>query len=157
VGKSGVNPYPAGKSTHIGQTGSFRHGAKIVLTGITTGTLQAGTTQPPHTDSLTDCQTIDRLARCDNPPDHLVTGNQRILADTPIVIDQVQIAVTQAAGNHLQLDIHWTQRIQPGSALRQRLPRGSRHPCAGFVAWFVHIGYAHVPCIDFPAERRANS
>ena len=43
VAKPRIDPYPAGKSAHIGYAGSFGLAAKIILTGITM--LHASTTR----------------------------------------------------------------------------------------------------------------
>ena len=59
----------------------------------------------PRPDALADLKVAHLAAHGRNRADNLVAGNKRILADAPIVGDQVQVAVADAAVGDGDLDL----------------------------------------------------
>ena len=65
---------------------------------------------PAQAYALTHFKLLDAIANGGNCSDHFVAGDKRILADSPIVRDEVDIAVANAAMGDGNLDLLRTQR-----------------------------------------------
>jgi hypothetical protein len=78
-------------------TGAFRRGAEILLAAHTPITFAAGDGLPAETNPLADFKRADFGAERSDCADDFVTGDEGILADAPIVGDEVQIAMADAA------------------------------------------------------------
>ena len=58
-----------------------------------------------HAHALANLQARDARPHRTHGADDLVTGHQRVRAEAPIVVDQVQITVAEAAMRDVELDI----------------------------------------------------
>ena len=77
--------------------GAFRSGAEIFLAAHTPLALAAGVGLPAEADALAHLERADLAADSGDGADDFVTGDEGILADAPVVGDEVQIAVADAA------------------------------------------------------------
>jgi hypothetical protein len=77
---------------------------------------------------------VDRGAECDDGPDDLVAGDERVAADAPVVVNEVDIGVADAAVGDADLNVKWSQlagrivkREQLGSGRMGRESLDVRH------------------------------
>ena len=78
---------------------------------------------PAETDALAHCQRTDPLADGGDGADDLMARDKRVMADAPVVGNEMNIAVTDAAVGDGNLHLLRTQR-----------------------AWVVMIGQQFCPC-----------
>ncbi len=84
---------------------AFRRGAEVLLAAHAPLALAAGVGLPAEADALAELERADFAAESRNCADDLVTGDEGILADAPIVGDEVKIAVADAAVGDGDLDL----------------------------------------------------
>ena len=95
--KTGVGADAIGVAAVAMDAGAFRRGTEILLAAHTPLTLAAGVGLPAEADALADFKRADLAAERGNGADDLVTGDEGILADAPIVGDEVEVAVADGA------------------------------------------------------------
>ena len=76
----------------------------------------AGVRLPADADAVPGFQALHGGADCGDGTDDLVAGDEGVLADAPVVVDQVDVGVADAAVGDLDLDIGGGFR-SPGSYL----------------------------------------
>jgi hypothetical protein len=67
-------------------------------------TRAAGTGLPANAHALPDGKVLHLAADCGHHADNLVSGNEGVLADAPIIVDQVDVAMADPAMGDLDLD-----------------------------------------------------
>ena len=95
--EAGVGADAIGIAAVAMHAGAFRRGAEVLLAAHAPLALAAGVGLPAEANALADFKRADFAAESGNGTDDLVTGDEGILADAPIVGDEVQIAVADAA------------------------------------------------------------
>lgn len=78
-------------------TGALRRGTKMLHAARAPFAFAAGVRLPAESDALAHCQRTHTVANCRDSTHNLVAGDERILADAPVVRNQVKIAVADAA------------------------------------------------------------
>src|SRR5580698_1114634 len=89
--------------------GSLRAGAEILHAARTPFAFAAGVRLPSQAHSLACLQQVDSGADCRDRADDLVAGNEGILADSPVVRDEMNVAVADAAVGDRDLHFVRTQ------------------------------------------------
>ena len=77
--------------------GAFRRGAKVFHAAGAPLALAAGVRLPAQSHALAHRERSNPVAHSRHRADNLMAGNERILADAPVVRDQVNIAMADAA------------------------------------------------------------
>ena len=84
-----------------------------------------------HADAIAVLVTVDTAAARDDAADDLVAGDDRILREAPVVAQDVQIAVTEAATLDLDLDLALAERTERDLRPLRRADRAVRDPRSG--------------------------
>jgi hypothetical protein len=95
--------------------------AEVLLAPTTIFTLTAGAGLPTYAHDLAELQPAHRGAKLADDPHDFVTGNQRVRAKAPIVVDHGNIAVADATVFHLNANLvspHRVRLIGKGFELR---------------------------------------
>src|SRR6185437_9492636 len=93
------------KSAVAMHTSRHTLGAKILIAAQTPLAGTAGVCLPSHSDSLAQRASFHLAAHGRNGAHNLMSGDEGILREAPIIIDQMQIAVTDAAMSDRDLNI----------------------------------------------------
>ena len=80
------------------------------MTFQTVSALHASALLPPHPDAIAGLQVGDLGADFHHFSDHLMAGHQGISRDIPIVVDHVNVGVTNATGHYFDGTVKRLQR-----------------------------------------------
>ncbi len=89
-----IGPDPVGESPVMADYGTHRAGAEMMIAGFAPFAGQAGVGEPSHANPLAERQSLGERAFGRDRTDNFVSGNQRIFADSPFVVQHTEIAVT---------------------------------------------------------------
>ena len=121
--KAGIGANAVGVTAVSTNACSFDRGAEILEAAAAPLALAAGVCLPAEPDTLTRFDGMNPGAGCDDGPDDLVSGNEGILTDSPIVGNQMKIAVTDTAVGDADFDL---MRAQFTRVIAKRQKLGSR-------------------------------
>ncbi len=102
---------------HVGETavaahqGPLNRAAEVVVAVHTVVAVHAAAGIPPQSHQVTDLDPMDELTGGGHPAHHLVSGDQRVLAHAPFVVQHAQVGVADAAVLHL--DVHLVRAQLP--------------------------------------------
>src|SRR6185503_7957864 len=82
----------------------FLIGAEILESAAAPLALAAGVRLPAEADSLSWFERADLRADCGDGADDLVTGDEWILADAPVIGNEMKIAMTNSAVGNADFD-----------------------------------------------------
>ena len=103
--KARVDADGIGEASIAVKAGALELRAEILETFAAPFAVPAGVRLPPDADTVPDRKAQAVAAGLRNRSYNLVAGDERLLADAPIVVDQMQVAVTDAAVRDFDLDV----------------------------------------------------
>src|SRR5215472_1985956 len=92
-------------------------------------TMHAATREPAHPDSLSDLGSFGARTYGRDPTDDLVAENRGILRNTPLIVQDGEIGVTQTAMFDGDFNVLGPERSEIDAFKRHRLFRCLRNPC----------------------------
>jgi hypothetical protein len=91
--------------------------------------VHTATRVPAHADALANLESLGiRTYGCD-PTDDLVAENRRILRNTPLIVEDGEIRVTQTAVFDSDFNVLGSERSEVNGFEHHRLFRRLRNPC----------------------------
>jgi hypothetical protein len=109
--ESAVYPDAVGKAAGTAYAGGNGLGAEILIAAIAPLATETASALPPYADTRPDLEMRDECSLLRDRAYDLVTWDQRIRAGLPVVVDQMEVAVTDSAMRNLYIDIVRTERI----------------------------------------------
>ena len=103
--EAGVGAHAIGVAPVAVHAGGLRIGAEVLLPAHAPLAVAAGVGLPTEADPLIQPEEFDFGTQGGNLADDLMTWDEGVLADAPIVGDQVQVAVADAAVGDSDFDI----------------------------------------------------
>ncbi len=103
--------------------GRFRLGAEIFKTLHAPVAAAAGVRLPPKSDALTQFESAYIAALCRNGSNDFVAGNEGIIADAPVVRNQMKIAMANAAVRRSQFQLPAIPAYRGHNEMEEVLPR----------------------------------
>jgi hypothetical protein len=85
---------------------------------------------PADADALADLEALGVRTERGDPADHLVAKDRGVLRNAPLVVQNGDVGVTQAAVLDRDFDILRAERSEIDGFKRQRLFRRLRDPCS---------------------------
>jgi len=104
-GKSGVDPDGVRIAAVAAHAGGLRLRTQVLVALAAVLADAAAIGLPTHADALADLAIPYRSANCGHRAHDLVAGDKGVLAHAPVVIDEVNIAVTDATVRDLDFDL----------------------------------------------------
>src|SRR5206468_4223615 len=108
-GEARVGPQALGQAARVSDAGRLLRGAQVLLAGEAPFAAETGAALPSDPASLADPQVRHLGSDRADLADDLVPGHQRVDAALPVVVDQMQVAVTQPAMSDLELEVVRTE------------------------------------------------
>lgn len=119
-GEAAVDADGRGESTVAADAGGLGLGAEVFFAGAAPLADAAGVCLPADADALTDDGTMHGGAEGGDGADDLVAGDEGEAGDAPVVVDQVNVGVADAAVGDADLDVIGAQiagRVTEGEEL----------------------------------------
>lgn len=101
----------------------FRCHAEILISRQALWASSAGAREPAETNAISKLQTFRRFPEGNDFSNHFVARDKRIRRHPPVIIEHREIAVTNPASLHLDLDLLGTERAR---VVFKRLQSGFR-------------------------------
>ena len=101
-----ADPNVGGEPTTVtADDGHFHCRAEVLETGLAPLAPHARSTYGPDPDPLTDAEPIDLGPDGRDNADHLVSGHQRVLRESEVVVDHGDVGVADSAMGYLDVDL----------------------------------------------------
>ncbi len=107
-----VEADPVGDAAVMAHAGRLLLATEVLFAAEAEIALETGASLPADADALADGEVTDRRARRRDRPRDLVARHLRVLAAPPAVVDQVDVAVAEAAVRDLDLDVRRPQLLR---------------------------------------------
>jgi hypothetical protein len=128
-GKTTVSANEIGESTMPPDTREHLAPAEILVAVQTPLTAQAAARLPPDAYSFTNVELLNGLSSGGHRADDFVSWHEGVMRDTPVVIDEVNVAVADTAVAHFDIDVVRAQFVKLIVEWLQRSPWRSCSKC----------------------------
>jgi hypothetical protein len=104
-GEAAVDANGGGEAAVAADAGGLRLGAEVLFAGAAPLADAAGVCLPADADALAYDGSVDVRADRGDGADDLVARDERVAADAPVVVDEVDVGVADAAVRDADLDV----------------------------------------------------